>query len=192
MKTSKKMPLKILQYAMLVLFAFLVSICLSIMIQMKIHPDRVPSIFGYKPFVVLSGSMEAEIAKGDLAITKEINTDTLQKNDVVAFWDKQGHVVTHRIVDIVEKNGEKQLVTKGDNNNASDADVVSIKDVEGKYLFKLSGFGNFVLMLQEPLTLFIILVVVVVVGVIWIMIGKNKLSKNERKELEKLRKERSG
>jgi signal peptidase len=106
MKTSKKMPLKILQYAMLVLFAFLVSICLSIMIQMKIHPDRVPSIFGYKPFVVLSGSMEAEIAKGDLAITKEIDADTLQKNDVVAFWDKQGHVVTHRIVDIVEKNGE--------------------------------------------------------------------------------------
>ena len=192
MKTSKKMPLKILQYAMLVLFAFLVSICLSIMIQMKIHPDRVPSIFGYKPFVVLSGSMEAEIAKGDLAITKEINTDTLQKNDVVAFWDKQGHVVTHRIVDIVEKNGEKQLVTKGDNNNANDADVVSIKDVEGKYLFKLSGFGNFVLMLQEPLTLFIILAVIVVVGVIWIMIGKNKLSKNERKELEKLRKERAG
>lgn len=192
MKTSKKMPLKILQYAMLVLFAFLVSICLSIMIQMKIHPDRVPSIFGYKPFVVLSGSMEAEIAKGDLAITKEIDADTLQKNDVVAFWDKQGHVVTHRIVDIVEKNGEKQLVTKGDNNNASDADVVSIKDVEGKYLFKLSGFGNFVLMLQEPLTLFIILAVIVVVGVIWIMIGKNKLSKNEREELEKLRKERAG
>ena len=192
MKTSKKMPLKILQYAMLVLFAFLVSICLSIMIQMKIHPDRVPSIFGYKPFVVLSGSMEAEIVKGDLAITKEIDADTLQKNDVVAFWDKQGHVVTHRIVDIVEKNGEKQLVTKGDNNNANDADVVSIKDVEGKYLFKLSGFGNFVLMLQEPLTLFIILAVIVVVGVIWIMIGKNKLSKNERKELEKLRKERAG
>ena len=190
-KSNTKLWVKILQYVVVCILTLLVLVCVSVFIQTKINPDKIPSIFGYKPFVVLSGSMEAEIFRGDLAVTREVDAKSLQKNDIVAFRDAENHVVTHRVVDIVEVNGEKRLVTKGDNNNSNDSDTVGMKDVEGKYLFKLSGFGNFVMIMQEPVTLIIVLVAIATIGGGWMVLGKNKLSKNERKELEMLRKERS-
>ncbi len=190
-KINTKLLIKIVQYVVLTVLVLLVVICAAVFIQTKVNPDKIPSIFGYKPFVVLSGSMETEIFKGDLAVTREVDAESLQKNDIVAFRDAENHVVTHRVVDIIDVNGEKKLVTKGDNNNNNDSDTVSMKDVEGKYLFKLSGFGNLVMMMQEPLTLVVVLVIILVVGGIWMMLGNNKLSKEEREELEKLRKERS-
>ena len=190
-KSNTKLWVKILQYVVVCILTLLVLVCVSVFIQTKINPDKIPSIFGYKPFVVLSGSMEAEIFRGDLAVTREVDAKSLQKNDIVAFRDAENHVVTHRVVDIVEVNGEKRLVTKGDNNNSNDSDTVGMKDVKGKYLFKLSGFGNFVMIMQEPVTLIIVLVAIATIGGGWMMLGKNKLSKNEREELEKLRKERS-
>ena len=190
-KTNTKLWVKILQYVVVCVLAFLVLVCISVFIQTKVNPNKIPSIFGYKPFVVLSGSMEAEIFRGDLAVKREVDAKSLQKNDIVAFRDAENHVVTHRVVDIVDVNGEKRLVTKGDNNNNNDSDTVGMKDVEGKYLFKLSGFGNLVMIMQEPVTLIIVLVAIATIGGGWMMLGKNKLSKNEREELEKLRKERS-
>ena len=47
---------------------------IHIMVQAKNDKDTVPNIFGYKPFIVLSGSMETKIRIGDLIITKIINT----------------------------------------------------------------------------------------------------------------------
>jgi len=190
-KENCKTPIKVLQCVVVAILVFLVFICISVFIQTRVNPNKIPSIFGYKPFVVLSGSMETEIFKGDLVVTREVDAESLQKNDIVAFRDSENHVVTHRVVDIVDENGEKRLVTKGDNNNNNDSDMVNVKDVEGKYLFKMSGFGNFVMIMQEPLTLVVVLVVILVAGGIWMMLGKNKLSKDEREELEKLRKERS-
>lgn len=190
-KENCKTPIKVLQCVVVAILVFLVFICISVFIQTRVNPNKIPSIFGYKPFVVLSGSMEAEIFKGDLAVTREVDIDTLQENDIVAFRDTDNHVVTHRIVKIVEDSNGKKLVTKGDNNSNNDSDMVNVKDVEGKYLFKLSGFGNVVLAMQEPATLVIVLVLIAVIGGGWMMLGNNKLSKEEREELEKLRKERS-
>ena len=190
-KENCKTPIKVLQCVVVAILVFLVFICISVFIQTRVNPNKIPSIFGYKPFVVLSGSMEAEIFKGDLAVTREVDIDTLQENDIVAFRDADNHVVTHRIVKIVEDSNGKKLVTKGDNNSNNDSDMVNVKDVEGKYLFKLSGFGNVVLAMQEPVTLVIVLVLIAVIGGGWMMLGNNKLSKEEREELEKLRKERS-
>ena len=76
-------------------------IIISVFIQTKVSPEKIPSIFGYKPFIVLSGSMEAEIYKGDLAIVKNVDATTLKKNDIIAFRDEEGYVVTHRIVKVV-------------------------------------------------------------------------------------------
>lgn len=190
-KGNCKTPIKVLQCVVVAILVFLVFICISVFIQTRVNPNKIPSIFGYKPFVVLSGSMEAEIFKGDLAVTREVDIDTLQENDIVAFRDADNHVVTHRIVKIVEDSNGKKLITKGDNNSNNDSDMVNVKDVEGKYLFKLSGFGNVVLAMQEPVTLVIVLVLIAVIGGGWMMLGNNKLSKEEREELEKLRKERS-
>jgi signal peptidase len=157
-----------------------------VFIQTKVNPNKIPSIFGYKPFIVLSGSMESQLYRGDLAIVKNVDVNTLKENDIVAFRDHDNYVVTHRIISVV--NGE--FITKGDNNASADSDTVSKGDIEGLYVYKISGLGNILLVMQKPITLGIILAIIVVGGIFWFVLDNNKLTLDERKELEELRKER--
>ena len=103
------------------------------MVQAKTKPDSVPSLLGYKPFIVLSGSMETEIYVGDLVIIKEVDASTLQINDIIAFRDSENLVTTHRIIDIVNTQNGLYFETKGDNNNTKDEELVKIDNVEGVY-----------------------------------------------------------
>ena len=185
-----KKAFKVFKYILLCVLVFLASICISVFIQTKVNPDKIPSIFGYKPFIVLSGSMESELYKGDLAIVKKVDVNTLKENDVIAFRDEKNHVVTHRIVNVIDNNGKTEFITKGDNNNTNDLGTVKLDDIEGKYSFKISKLGNVLLTLQKPLTLCILLVIILIAGVLWIGLGNNKLSSDERKELEQLRREK--
>ena len=73
---------KIIKYILFSILVFLAIICVSVFIQIKLNPNKIPSIFSYKPFIVLSGSMESELYKGDLAIVREVNPKTLKKQDV--------------------------------------------------------------------------------------------------------------
>ena len=68
-----KKLIKILKYILINILVFLAIICISVFIQTKVNPNKIPSIFGYKPFIVLSGSMETEIYVGDLVIVKSID-----------------------------------------------------------------------------------------------------------------------
>lgn len=182
-----KTVLKVLKYIALSILVFLACVCISVFIQTKTKPNKIPAIFGYKPFIVMSGSMEAELYKGDLVVVKDVDKKTIKKSDIIAFRDKKNHVVTHRIVEVINDNGKKAFITKGDNNDTTDVGAVYLNNIEGKYVFKIAKVGNVLLVLQKPMTLFIMLTVILIIGIVWIMIGNNKLSKEERKELEELR-----
>ena len=186
-----KNVVKVLKYLGFIILASLAFIFIWVFIQTKIRPNEIPSVFGYKPFIVLSGSMETEIYEGDLALVKVIDANKLKVNDIIAFRDDEKYVVTHRIVEIIKDNdGEVAFVTKGDNNNAKDEGTVKLKDVEGIYVKKISGFGNVILVMQKPVTLAITLVIIVLIGLLWISSSNNKLTKEEKLELERLRKEK--
>lgn len=120
-----------------------------IIINSIMNPDKIPSFFGWKPFIVLSGSMESEIFPGDLAIVKDIGTEELKVNDVIAFRSED-IVVTHRIVEIKNENGAIKFKTKGDNNNSQDVGDVLPEQVEGLYKFKISKMGNLAMFMQTP------------------------------------------
>ena len=120
-----------------------------IIINSIMNPDKIPSFFGWKPFIVLSGSMESEIFPGDLAIVKDIGTEEFKVNDVIAFRSED-IVVTHRIIEIKNENGAIKYKTKGDNNNSQDVGDVLPEQVEGLYKFKISKLGNLAMFMQTP------------------------------------------
>ena len=155
---------------------------LSIMFQAKKDENKVPSIFGIKPFMVLSGSMETEIHRGDLILTKIIDPETLRIDDVIAFRDAEGTVTTHRIIDIVVKNGQTYFITKGDNNNAQDQNLVQLNDVEGLYIGRIHGIGSMMSSLAEPTTIIMLVLGVTVIFVIGFSISTKKQRELERKE----------
>lgn len=92
-------------------------------------------IFGIRPCVVVSGSMEPKIMTGSLCMIKNTN-ETPHKGDIVAF--KKGEItVVHRIV---KETGEG-YVTKGDNNDVADPGILQKENITGRYLFSIPGIG---------------------------------------------------
>lgn len=152
------------------------------MFQAKNNEDVVPSIFGYKPFIVLSGSMETEIFKGDLIIVKITNPEELKIDDVIAFRDAEGTVTTHRIIDIIEKDENKYFVTKGDNNSSQDQNLVGVNDVEGIYVTKITGLGNVFNALAKPTTIVILVLIITIIFSLGILKSAKKEREQEHQE----------
>ncbi len=177
--------LNIIKYIVISFLILLALIFAWILVQSQTSPNKVPSVFGYKPFIVLSGSMESELYKGDLAIVKNVDVETLKKNDIIAFRTHDNYVVTQRIVKI--ENGN--FITRGDNSSEDPGEVSSL-EIEGLYVYKFSGLGNVFLVLQEPSTLIVIIAIIVMGGITWMTFDNSKLSKEERNELEQLRNEK--
>ncbi len=178
---------KVLGYIVISVLVLLVILIGIVFVQKKTNPDEIPTILGYKPFIVLSGSMETELYKGDLAIVKNVDVNDLKVNDIIAFKDTDNYIVTHRIVEIIKDNGVTKFVTKGDNNNIKDSGYVEEDNIEGIYINKISGFGNVLLFMQKPSTLIVTLIIIAVGETIFILIDNSKLSLSDRKELEEYR-----
>lgn len=185
MNTEKKWYQKVSNWILIIVCMVLVPVLImniSIMIQANTNKDEVPSVFGYKPFIVLSGSMETEIKKGDLIIVEVTDPATLKVDDVIAFRDAQETVTTHRIIEIVEKDGETYFITKGDNNDSQDQNLVEFDDVEGIYVTRIPGVGNMLNSLAEPTTIVIVVLGVTVIFGIAFVVSNKKQREAEQKE----------
>lgn len=143
----------------------MLAVNITLIVKSYMHPEQVPDFLGYKPFIVLSGSMEPSIMTGDLIVSGKADAANLQVGDVVSYRVDNA-VVTHRIKEVVQENGSVHYVMQGDNNNTADETMVTPEMVEGTYLFRVKGMGNFAMFMQTttgmllfivgPLALFII------------------------------------
>ena len=122
---------------------------LILIFQSILYPNRIPEIFGYKVFVIVSKSMLPTIKVGDAIFIKEVPENELKVGDIISFRT-DGYINTHRIKEITtDENGNKQYVTKGDNNKDEDRQRVRYSDIEGIYTFKLAGLGKIMNLLQN-------------------------------------------
>ncbi len=188
----KKVKLNPLNIVLIVILIPVVFFCSVIFVNSLIKPDEVPSFFGWKPFIVLTGSMETQIFAGDVAVVKEVDIDVIKENDIIAF--KQNDIVTtHRVVEIIEESGKKKFITKGDNNNTLDDGYVLEDGIEGKYQFDIPKLGTVLMFIQKPSGFIICIFTILTFGLIYILIRNqkiNKLSPEEIELLEKIRKEK--
>ena len=184
---------KIISILVLIIILPILFVNIIILVDSALHPNEVPGFFGYKPFIVLSGSMKDEINSGDLVLTKECNVDDLKKGDIISFKEDE-IVITHRIIDITENNGEKRFITKGDNNENEDPGYVSSDKIEGLYLTKFSGLGNVAMFLQTPIGIIVALSIplAILVCINLSQSGKTEIKDDTeelKKEIERLKKE---
>lgn len=119
------------------ILAFLFYVALLFMffvIGSAIFSGGEPNLFGYQIKTVLSGSMEPNIKTGSIVIVKTGGDPTIFKeNDIVTFKATENRIVTHRIVDVVQKNGKTMYRMKGDSNKTKDMNLVLPQNVIGKY-----------------------------------------------------------
>ena len=103
------------------------------------------SFFGYKQYIVMTGSMQPSYNIGDLIFEKEIAKEDIKLNDVITYSLESGQdTVTHRVIDIIEENGETYYQFKGDNNNSPDPDLVTYEQIQGKVIYKIDRLGSLI------------------------------------------------
>lgn len=169
---------KAISIIVILILLLILLMSIVILVDSYTHPDEVPSFFGWKPFIVLSGSMETQISAGDIVVVKEIDTNELKKGDIIAF--KDGNIViTHRIDEVTEIDGKTQYITKGDNNNTQDIGYVLPEQVEGVFKFKIARLGNIAMFIQTPLGMIVCLSIPIII----IILLQTADSKKEKEEL---------
>ena len=94
-----------------------------------------PGLFGIRPYVVYSGSMEPKIPTGAVVFTKE-GAYSPETGDIITFHNEDT-VVTHRVV----KKEEGTFITKGDANSSEDAPVLW-DNVVGKVFVGIPRVGK--------------------------------------------------
>jgi signal peptidase len=108
--------------------------------------------------------MKPTFKQGDLIICREVDDmKSLKVDDVITFWtiiDGKRVKNTHRIVEIVDKNGTNGYVTRGDNNNLDDTLPAYAGDVIGKWTeFKVGGIGKFFSFLRTKTGFFVCILI---------------------------------
>lgn len=141
----------------------------TLIVKSYTNQEEVPSVGGYLPLIVLTDSMYPDIESGDLIICHTAEAEDVKVGDVISFFDPAGNgtsIVTHRVLEIVQEDGQLNWRTKGDNNNTEDKMLVPADKLVGIYRSRIPGAGNIAMFMQSStgLVVCVILPIVVLVG----------------------------
>jgi len=116
---------------------------------MTTKSDKLFEIIGYRSYTVLSGSMEPIFYPGDIVITKHKNKTDIKINDIVTYRDNDGVIITHRIIEATLEG----YITKGDNNNVEDADILTKENIIGEVKFSIPKVRYIINFLSNPMVI---------------------------------------
>lgn len=134
-----------------------------------------PILFGYKPLVVLSGSMEPTYKVGSVIYYHQADQNKLHVDDVITFKENEKSI-THRINKI--ENGK--YITKGDANDSVDPNLVEYNQVDGKVInIYLPYLGYYIKEVNKNIYPTIIIIVVLVLEFILSNFIKEKKDEKE-------------
>ena len=167
----------------------IIIINIILIVNTYIHPENIPGVFGMRPVIVLSGSMEPEFMSGDLIFIQDGDVEQLKEGDIICYME-DGAAVTHRIEAVTEENGAVRYTTRGDANNTDDQKQVEQSQIQGIYKGrKISGAGDAVMFMQSTTGMILFFVCPIVLLILWDIIYRRKIDKEEREERGRLEKE---
>lgn len=170
---------------------------ITLIVRSFTNRDEVPSVGGVFPLIVLTNSMYPDIQSGDLIICRRMEPESIEKGDVIAFFDPAGNgdsIVSHSVAEITEADGQIAWVTRGIANNTNDAALVPADKLVGVYKRRIPGVGKVILFMQTSTGLILCVVCPVLLLVFWDIIRRRRYEKRKQadtdallRELEELR-----
>lgn len=149
-----------------------------------------PSIAGYKLYIVLSGSMVPVFDTGSVIGVKDVEPKQVAAGDIITFKDPKdpNRIVTHRVVEVINDNGQLGFVTRGDANEDIDSVPVPEDNLIGRARFWVPYAGYALDYTRSKKGL---LTLVVIPGVLFILFELRNLYKyaKQHDEEEKRKKQ---
>jgi len=150
-KTGRIM-IKLLSWAAnLLLIALILSAILAAYL-VGARDSRPRALYGFSAHIVLSDSMQSEIAQGSLLLVREAEPGSIRVGEDIAFLRADRSLVTHRVVGIVEdyeQSGMRGFVTQGLENPHPDSDTVYADNVVGRAVYHNLGLGILLSYIQQ-------------------------------------------
>ena len=205
-KKIKQQILTVVGIALCVILIPMLIINCTLLIKGWTNNNKVPSVFGYSPMIVLTDSMAGSnndsFNGGDLIFIKTVEAEEVKKGDVISFFDPTGNgstITSHRVVNVINENGKISFKTKGDNNNTEDKLPVPSENLVGAYTgFRIAGAGNIAMFMQTPWGLIICVIVPIILLIAWDAVRRARYNKKRQEgeaallaELEELRAEKA-
>lgn len=133
------------------LFLILVNIILICMILVLIYGYFVPKKYENSKtqhtIVILSDSMSPLLKAGEHIIYDVVDINSIKENEFVVFaytidnkpdeLSNDKLITVHRVIKVINDNGEISLITRGDNNSENDKYNVTKENFIGRYNRKL-------------------------------------------------------
>lgn len=112
------------------------------------------AVFGIRPVVVVSGSMEPVLPVGSMVFVRTVPADTVHVGDIVTTERSDGvkELITHRVVSATTSGDKTVLRLRGDANAAEDPFPYTVSSVGG-YVFDVPWVGTISLVARTPLGL---------------------------------------
>ena len=148
-----KVTISIIRGIIVAILTVVVGFNVLLLVDQYIVKNNPPSVFGFTPLVVTTGSMEETIGAGDVIIIKE--QQSYELGEIVSFRDSYENIVTHRIVG----RNSGGFITKGDANNAEDDELLQADKIIGKVVLNIPKMGEILLFFKSPLGIMILLVI---------------------------------
>ncbi|WP_165247779.1 signal peptidase I [Adlercreutzia sp. ZJ141] len=112
------------------------------------------SFFGWKPYVVLSDSMQTEFQVGDIAVSHVVDPNNVQAGDIITFLsidpNAYGEAVTHKVRERTEYEGELAFITYGTTTGIDDAYPALASHVTGEFAFAIPKAGYLFQFFKSP------------------------------------------
>ena len=174
------------------LFFLLAALLLAYILVEAFAPSQTVRIFGFKPYVVLTQSMEPKINVDDVVIVKRPNTESLEVGDIITFSvdinnDGTDEVVTHYVYSL-EYDSSMALTIKthphfeNPDNITPDRWELSEDNLLGEHILTVPYIGLVIRFLQSPFGIAALAVnAAIVVGIIYLLKRDNPATSEKEK-----------
>ena len=149
--------LKTIKYIFVVMFIlFVLMVCLQ-----RFSNNRI-SVFNFRLFTVISGSMEPKYKIGDVLVAVETDPSEIKVGDAISYLGAKGSfkdkVITHEVVDIEQtKAGKYRFHAKGLANAIEDP-VVDESQLYGVVKYKVKTLSLIYRVVGTPVGIFVFVI----------------------------------
>ena len=148
---------KVLNIVFTVIGAIIVFINSVYIVKSIMYPKEVPSFLGFKPYVVRDMCVKTNMNLADFVLSKK--TENIKLCDVVVVKTEEKQATTYSVKEI---DGD---ILKLENDTGEYVNL-SKNSVEGKVVLKIRNLGEWIFTLRNPLVIFIIGFLIIILGII--------------------------
>ncbi|WP_435154866.1 signal peptidase I [Haladaptatus sp. DFWS20] len=120
-----------------------------------------PQVIGAdQSYVVVSGSMSPSMHAGDVVVVRATPAASIEAGDVITFeYEGEATAMTHRVVEVVQRDGQVHFQTKGDASEEVDSRLVPASNVTGTVWFHIPYLGHLLHLAQSKLGILALILV---------------------------------